>query len=63
MSNEEYQRMRAGLWISVLSAYVSAWNSRSIDGAVKWADEAVMAFDKRFALGASGKIGGTDECR
>ena len=45
---EEHDIIRKELWRDIACAYVSASNSTSSEGAAKWADKVLEAFDKRF---------------
>lgn len=44
----EHEDIRKEIWVKVYVAYVSASNSISVNGAAKWADQALKEFDSRF---------------
>lgn len=46
--SEEHEIIRKQLWRDIACAYVSAANSTNANGAAKWADKILEAFDDRF---------------
>lgn len=58
--NKNHEQQRQQLWCEVWVAVAQASNSTRKDVCTDWADEALKAFDERFALSEAQKLKVTD---